>query len=293
MGHYICLDIGGTSVKHGMVSADGTFLETQQTPTEAHKGGRHIAKKTVLCIEGYLEKYSVEGVCISTAGMVNSDSGAIFYASPLIPGYTGINLKETVERRFGIPCEVENDVNCAGLAEAVSGAGKGASSVLCVTVGTGIGGSFILDGEIYRGCCGSACEVGYMLDGGLAFQDTGSARSMCTWVERRKKESGWDGEKIFDAAQDGDRVCGAAVERMCGSLARGIANLCYVLNPEIVVFGGGVTARQDVLGPEIDRYLDQYLLPVIRERTKVRFARYGNSAGMMGAFYNYRKKHFE
>ncbi|MBZ4265788.1 ROK family protein, partial [Streptococcus pneumoniae] len=88
------------------------------------------------------------------------DKGEIFYAGPQIPNYAGTQFKKEIEGRFGIPCEIENDVNCAGLAEAVSGSGKGAGITLCLTIGTGIGGCLIIDGQIFHGFSNSACEVG-------------------------------------------------------------------------------------------------------------------------------------
>ena len=171
MTNYIAIDIGGTNIKYGLVDQEGQLLESHEIPTEAHKGGPHILEKTKQIVASYLEKDSVAGVAISSAGMVDPDKGEIFYAGPQIPNYAGTQFKKEIETSFDIPCEIENDVNCAGLAEAVSGSGKGASVTLCLTIGTGIGGCLIIDGQVFHGFSNSACEVGYlhMQDG--AFQD--------------------------------------------------------------------------------------------------------------------------
>ena len=95
----------------------------------------------------------------------------ILHASDAIPGYAGISYKAYMEENFHLPCAVENDVNCAGLAESISGAGKGSRINLCLTVGTGIGGCLVVDGKVFHGASNSACEVGYMHLAPGAFQD--------------------------------------------------------------------------------------------------------------------------
>ena len=97
--------------------------------TEAEKGGPEILNKIIGIVEDLINRRQekISGICISTAGMVDTEKGSIFYSAPLIPNYAGTQLKKTLEEKFHIPCEVENDVNCAGLAECRSGAAKGAA----------------------------------------------------------------------------------------------------------------------------------------------------------------------
>ena len=113
MKQYICIDIGGTSIKYGIIQEDAAFLVTGEMPTEAMQyGGPGIMKKAVKIIEDYLVDYSPAGICISTAGMVDCEEGRITHSAPLIPEYTGTEIKKTLEEKFHLPCEVENDVNC-------------------------------------------------------------------------------------------------------------------------------------------------------------------------------------
>ena len=156
MTHYVAIDIGGTNIKYGLIDQEGQLVESHEMPTEAHKGGPHILQKTKDIVSSYLEQGPVAGVAISSAGMVDPDKGEIFYAGPQIPNYAGTQFKKEIETSFNIPCEIENDVNCAGLAEAVSGSGKGASVTLCLTIGTGIGGCLIMDGKVFHGFSNSA-----------------------------------------------------------------------------------------------------------------------------------------
>lgn len=124
MGKYIAIDIGGTNIKYGLIDDTDTLLEAHEIPTEAHKGGPEILRKVKGIVASYLEQTSVAGICISSAGMVDPDKGEIFYAGPQIPNYAGTQFKKVVEETFAVPCEIENDVNCAGLAEVMSGSGK-------------------------------------------------------------------------------------------------------------------------------------------------------------------------
>lgn len=290
MNYYLCFDIGGTAIKYGIIDENANFLETYLTDTEATKGGQHIQEKILKLIDDIVRHYNICGVCISTAGMVNPESGEIIYASNTIPNYIGINFKKDIEELFQIPCEVENDVNCAGIAEVFSGVAKGEKSVFCLTVGTGIGGSFILDGNVYRGNTGSACEIGYMLDGNVSFQDRGSMKTLVDYIRNKKCDLSWTGERIFSSAKQGDPDCVEAIISMLDSLARGISNVCYVLNPKVVVLGGGFTGQGQWLEEEIRKNIKKYLLPIIFDNMEFKFALYKNDAGMIGAFYNFKNR---
>ena len=187
MKKYVSIDIGGTAIKYGLVNEKGEILESSQMKTEAHKGGPSILEKAVKIVERYVQKENICGICISTAGMVDVEKGEIFYSAPLIPNYAGTKFKETMEAKFQIPCEVENDVNCAGLAEYASGAAMGSKVSLMLTIGTGIGGCMILNGEVYHGFSGSACEVGYMHMDGSDFQTLGAASILSKKVTEWKR----------------------------------------------------------------------------------------------------------
>ena len=248
MKTYICIDIGGTSIKYGMIREDGTFLTTGEMPTEAQKhGGPGIMKKAEAIVEEFLNTYKPEGICVSTAGMVDCEKGRITYAAPLIPHYTGTEIKKTLEERFHLPCEVENDVNCAGLAEHFSGASKGSKISVCLTVGTGIGGAILIDGKVFHGFSGSGCEVGYMHLPGGAFQDMGASSILVkkTAEYKRIAPESIDGKYVFEHAKKGDMDCIRAIEEMCEVLGMGISNICYVVNPEVVVLGGGIMAQKE------------------------------------------------
>ncbi|MDE7312324.1 MAG: ROK family protein [Eubacterium sp.] len=293
MKKYVSIDIGGTAIKYGLINGDGEILTHSEMPTEAQKGGPSILVKAIKIVEQFCQEHTVSGICISTAGVVDTKKGAILYAAPLIPRYTGICLKEPLEKQFHVPCEVENDVNCAGLAESLSGAGRGFDPMLMLTVGTGIGGSLVTGGQIYHGASYSACEVGYLKMRGSDFQTLGSASSLCQRVAEKKQEplELWDGLRIFRQAMLADPACIQAIDEMTEVIGLGIANLCYILNPEIIVLGGGIMAQEDYLSARIQKAAESFLVGNLASSLRIAFAKHKNLAGMLGAFYHFKACH--
>ncbi|ALP91610.1 ROK family protein [Clostridium butyricum] len=289
MKFYVSIDIGGTSIKHGILDENIKFITSGEIATEAQKGGKNILEKVINIVSEYKKEYTLSGICISTAGMVDCEKGEIIHASDLIPNYTGTQIKKTLEDIFSIPCEVENDVNCAGLAEYFSGSAKGSSISLCLTIGTGIGGSIIINDRVFHGFSGSACEVGYMNMFKGKFEDLGATSILVKKVAKLKNcsENHIDGKLIFEMAKNNDEDCIKAIDEMVDVLGMGIANICYVINPEVVVLGGGIMAQKDYLYDKIRLSLDKYLIPTISSKTKLEFAKNQNKAGMLGAYYNF------
>lgn len=292
MKQYICIDIGGTEIKYGIIDENEMFQAKDKTPTEAWRGGPCLLDKAVAIVREYMKIRNADGICVSTAGMVDVSKGEIFYAAPLIPNYAGTKIKARMEAEFGIPCEVENDVNCAGLAEATSGAAAGSRFALCLTVGTGIGGCILIDGRVYHGFSNSACEVGYMHMDGSDFQTLGAASILTKQVAAAfgEPETEWNGLRIFELAKQEDPVCVRAIDAMCDVLGKGIANICYVMNPQVVVLGGGIMAQEEYLKPRIEAALHQYLVSGICEKTTLCFAKHRNDAGMLGAYYHFKER---
>lgn len=290
MKKYVSIDIGGTAIKYGLIGADGAIQCRAEMPTEAYKGGPSILEKTIKITEQFCQAQDIAGICISTAGMVDTKKGLIVHAAPLIPEYTGIRFKETLERHFQIPCAVENDVNCAGLCEYLSGAGNGCDPMLMLTIGTGIGGCMISGGHVFHGFSYSACEVGYMHMRGSDFQTLGSASTLTkkTALRKQEPEENWNGYQIFEQAKQGDPVCIQAIDEMTDVLGLGIANICYVLNPEIVVLGGGIMAQEAYLRDKIQKAVEFYAIGNPVYHTRIAFAKHKNDAGMLGAFYHFK-----
>ena len=317
---YFALDIGGTKTKYALLGEKGEILSTYEKDTEAQRGGSFILEN----VKGEIHRVLAElkgnppegaqadtkgdakaertteakiepllsGICISTAGMVDEIKGEIIHAGPQIPEYKGTKWKEEIERRFSIPCEVENDVKCAGLGEYSFGSGKGTSSMLCLTIGTGIGGSFILNGEVYHGTSHSAMEIGYMQIPGGMFQRMASTSALVKRVASRKGEPEelWNGKRIFEEVAKEDKICLEELDRLCDALSIGLSNLCYAFNPECIVLGGGIMEQKDILLPKIWGYLQEHLVPIVAENTRLLAASLGNRAGLLGAYVHFHNR---
>ena len=145
---------------------------------------------------------------------------------------------------------------------------------LCLTIGTGIGGCLIIDGQVFHGFSNSACEVGYlhMQDG--AFQDLASTTALVRYVAEAHGDpvDQWNGRRIFKEATEGNKLCMDGIDRMVDYLGKGLANICYVANPEVVILGGGI------------------MVPSLADKTRLEFAHHQNTAGMLGAYYHFKTK---
>ncbi|UUM61525.1 ROK family protein [Streptococcus suis] len=292
MTRYLAVDIGGTQIKYGLVDQEGQLLEQHKMDTQAHLGGLHILATVKDLVRKYKDNSDISGVAISSAGMVDHVKGEIFYSGPQIPNYAGTKFKAEIEATFGLPCEIENDVNCAGLAEGISGAGRDSQISLCLTIGTGIGGCLLIDKEIYHGSSNAACEVGYLPLSDGAFQDIASTTALVQHVAdlHGDNPSEWDGYRIFQEAKNGNNKCQVAIHQLVDNLGKGIATITYVVNPEIVILGGGIMGQKEYLEPMIQEAIKRHLLPSLVEKTRIAFAKHENAAGMLGAFYHFAQK---
>ncbi|OPX49495.1 ROK family protein [Clostridium thermobutyricum] len=289
MDLFAVIDIGGTSIKYGVITKEGTLIESNDRDTEAYKGGLSIIDKVKEIIKEIRIDNDISGICISTAGMVCPKEGKIVYAGPTIPNYTGVEVKSILEKEFKLPCSVENDVNCAALGEFFDGAGMGTNSMVCLTIGTGIGGAIIIDGKILYGFSNSAGEIGYMMVNGEHIQNIASTTSLVKNVALRKgiDYKSIDGRYVLDNYENGDLICREEVEKLVDNLALGISNIVYSVNPEVVVLGGGIMAREEIFRPLIEKSLKKYLIESVYINTRIEFAKLKNTAGMKGAFYNF------
>ena len=284
---YICIDIGGTAIKYGVANAGGTFLTHGSVPTEAKEyGGVGIVEKVSSIVREAQQMHAVQGVAISTAGMVDPKAGCIVHAlEAAIPDYTGTDWKALIHDAFGLPASVENDVNCAALGELWRGAGQGCSSLFTMTIGTSIGGCLIVDGKVVHGASQSAGEIAYMRVPGGRLHERCSATCLVTSVCRTKglPAGSIDGHAVFDLLRKGDPDAAEEVTALIDALADAITNVIAVANPERIVLGGGIMAQEEVLRPPLEEALRDRLPPLVYEATTIAFAATQNDAGMLGA----------
>ena len=176
-------------------------------------------------------------------------------------------------------------MNSVGLAEAWIGKGKNTKSMFCLTVGTGIGGSYVIDNKLHTGHSFSGGEIGYIPMDGKEFQELASTKTLIENVAKIKEipVDELNGKMIFDAARNGDEVCLKEIDKLVYYLSKGIATIAYIMNPEMIVIGGGITYQKDFLYPLIMKQLEIDLIPAILEKTKIEIAGNLNDAGMIGA----------
>lgn len=293
---YVLIDIGGTAIKHGLATLDGTLLERGEMPTEAKEfGGSGIVEKVKGICKNALATHHerIKGVSISTAGMVDPALGKIVYALPdAIPDYTGVNYKEIIKENFGLPCEVENDVNCAALGEMWLGGGKGCHSIFCMTIGTSIGGAMICNGKLISGASNSAGEIAYMrVPHGMLHEIASTTYLVKRYAELRGCNiSEVNGIRIFNEAEQGDSIAAQAIDDLIENLTDGITNVVAVQNPQAVILGGGIMAREEYLRPRIEKALAGKLRDIVLKATHIEFAKLRNDAGMLGGFYHFKQQ---
>lgn len=286
----IGIDIGGTTIKADLYDDFGTSLnqfKEIETIIDYDLGTNQILNQVCDLIGEYILNYSIDGVGISTAGVVNANTGEIIYAGYTIPGYIGVNFTSEIEKRFGLSTFVENDVNCAALGELWKGQAKDKKNVVMVTIGTGIGGSIIVNGQIVNGFNYTAGEVGYIPVGNSDWQSKASTTALIHLYQKKSLKTNQTGRSFFTDLSSGDKVAKETFEIFVENLTKGLLTISYLLNPEILILGGGILAKKDILLPEIQSSLaknamDNRFLP-----NNVVAATLGNEAGRIGAVKNF------
>ncbi|MCF1620489.1 ROK family protein [Tetragenococcus koreensis] len=291
----LALDIGGTAIKYGVYNfSTGTFERIYEKTTPKSKTTNLIMESVKQIIEEMTDDDKIEGIAVSTAGVVDPKKGTVVFAGPTIPGYTNTPIKQIIENQFNIPCEVENDVNCAALGELWKGAGKESSSLVCTTIGTGVGGSVILDGKLWHGASYSAGELGYLpVASGRTLQEEASTTALVANYSARtniQKEK-LNGKIIFKKARSGEEAAIEAIDDMLTSLIQGLLAVTYLISPETIVIGGGIAAQKDYLESKIKAKLEQSIISERMLPKTIVCAELGNTAGMTGAIYHFTKIH--
>ncbi len=290
------IDIGGTNIKYGVI--DPTTENYQllgELPTEAQKENFKMEDRLAIVIDSLLDTYSLQGLAISTAGVVNAETGEIVFANKNLPNYKGTNLKERLESKYGFPVSVENDVNSALLGEVNFGPYENVHSALMLAIGTGVGGALYLNGEIHHGFSQSGGEVGYSLMNGKNIEDIASTKSL---VERVAKEVGdptIDGRWIFDQAiNHRNPIAVEAIDSLITEIVYLVNNFVALVNPEYVILGGGIMEQVDYLKPRmISKFQEINKNKLVVRNTTIEFASLGNQAGMLGAYVHFKKSHLD
>ena len=281
----LCFDIGGTDIKCGIVK-DGQIVCKLSMKTLADTQ-ESIIEQLVNATKEILKDYQIEGVGISCAGCINYDTGVILIPSYSAPNMEGLDLSDIFKKHFGLECVADNDVNCFGLAESISGYGKSLNQFLMMTIGTGIGGAIVYYNQVWHGGAWCGGEFGKMLLGNdkQSFESIASTAALV----RKCKEAGMpinNGIEIFKLYDSGDPLANKIVKEFFHDLAWGIANLVYIFDPEAIVIGGGIANRRS-LSQEIYDEASKIVEPETFKNIKIVNSKHGNDGGMIGAYYNF------
>jgi glucokinase len=306
------LDVGGTSMKGGVVDDTGRPLASVSLPTEAHKGQEHGLARMVQTLReavaaAGLTMKQIAAVGVATPGTMDIPAGVILDPPNLRP-WQNVPVRQFISEQLGLPTAFQNDANAAAYGEFWSGAGKDAHSLVLFTLGTGVGGGIVIGDFVLEGEHSHGAEIGHMKIEMTAPRQCGCGRWGCleayasaTAVVKRTlealTESGGksalgdvlhtQGEitarDIFEAAAAGDALADKIVEDTAFYLAVGATNMMHTIDPDMIVFGGGMTAAGEPFLERIRRHIHQLAFPVPAARTTICFARLGSDAGFIGA----------
>jgi len=307
----IGIDLGGTTTKFAILSLDGEIQQKWSIETDIFDNGIHILPNIIESINHRLNLYNMSpeefiGVGIGSPGSVDINAGTVIGAFNL--NWVDLQpVQEQVEAGTGIKCSIDNDANVAALGEGWKGAGENDSDVIFITLGTGVGGGIIVGGRLLHGVSGCAGEIGHINIDPNGFKCSCGNRgcletvSSATGVvrlarhlseefagESKLKEMLDDGREItskdvFEYAERGDSFALMVVDKVCFYLGIACGSLGNTLNPSSIILGGGVSAAGEFLRTRVEKYFEKFSFPQVADTTKIKLAKIGNEAGVVGA----------
>ena len=310
MNYFVGIDIGGTNVEIGILNAQGDILGKESIKTESKKGAedtfnriwnktKELAEKLKIKVE------DIEAIGLGIPGPVVNNSVVKIAAN--FSWNNDFPAKDLMEKVTGKPVKVGNDVKVIALGETLFGAGKGYKNSITIPIGTGIAAGIIIDGKILEGAGGAAGEFGHVVVSKEGYKCgcglTGCLETYCSATGivregRRRLELdknnalyeviGGDLEKleakhIFDLAKKGDKFSSEIVDFFCEKLAEGVGMLLNIINPEIIIFTGGVARAGEIITDGVKKYLPKYALGMTMENLIFTFCKLEEEAGIKGA----------
>lgn len=290
----ICIDVGGTSIKHASVDENGNIREKSSFRTPSNK--KTFLEKIRNLVKSYEEKQPIQSISFSFPGYINTETGFAETAGS-IEYFSGENVLKEVSDALDhlYPIYIENDANCAAIAEKNSGNAQENSTFLLLTIGTGVGGAFFINNTLHRGFQYKAGEFGRMRINHTHNPDKqlNDFSSIRTLISRYKEVSHLQsnfqisGEEIFDQQENNIEV-NELVDKWIDTICIGIFNVITVLNPEKVLVGGGISANALFINRINDR---MNLIDDWHEfKVPIQSCKYFNDAGLLGAFYHAKEK---
>lgn len=295
------VDVGGTSIKAGMFTTDGTLLDKWQIPTDKSRDGNNILPDIAGSLKNKMNQKGIDkerfiGVGVGVPGPVDKN-GIVHRCVNL--GWGVFSIADCMAELTGMKVMASNDANVAALGEMWKGSGMGFKNIVFITLGTGVGGGIVCDGRLIVGENGSAGEIGHItVDINEKSQCTcgkhgcleqyASATGMAAQA-RKLIESGMEtslndvnAKAIVDGAKKGDKLCLLVMEKMGYALGLGLSHAGEICDPEVYIIGGGVSKAGDFILGFIEKYYKEYSFHAVRN-AKFKIASLGNDAGIYGA----------
>ena len=283
--YMLAFDIGGTTIKYALITPELEFKESGHVPTEKNKDNKIL--KTLLAIsQEFQAKYSLKAIGVSTAGIVATD-GSIRYAGPTIPNYQGTPIKEKLAQTTNLPVFVVNDVDAALLGEALNGAAKNATNAYCVALGTGIGGAFLNNGQLFAGAHGTGNSIGYTLFDPCT-QTNFEQRASTLSLEHELSPLEISVKDAFSKAKAGQEPYVSKLNAWALEVAKGLSNILLLFDPEVLIIGGAVCQQGEFLLQLLNNQLADLLPPNLCQ-TKIKTAILADKAQLYGAIYPFSK----
>ncbi len=294
----IGIDVGGTNVKLGLVSAQGKVISKAVLSTKDFRRRKAELVDAIVTLirvtlkNNNLKKTDIAGIGIGLPGLIDPVRGMVHFL-PNIPGWKNVPLRRIFERQLGIPTFLENDVNLIALGEWKFGAGRGARNMVCITLGTGVGGGLIFNNQLYRGEGFVAGEVGHIplneegpacgCGGYGCFERYVGNRYVLKEAEKIFGIKGIDFPDIRRLTRQNPKKAMPFWETMATHIGNGLVGIINLLNPTLIVIGGGVSNNHRFLFPTIRKVIKRRALPVSGSMAKLVRAQLGDEAGIIGA----------
>lgn len=279
------IDLGGTAIKLGRFSQDGACLQSLTVPTPQPSTPEAVVRAMIDAIAQLDPGHRAKAIGIGTPGPADA-TGRIARVAINLKDWHDVPLADWIEAKTGLPTTIANDANCAGMGEAWLGAGRWFRNLILLTLGTGVGGAIILDGRLFVGHHGTAGELGLITlnpDGPTCNSGNQGSLEQYASVQAIRRRTGLEPDKLGAMAIAGDAKALEFWHHYGHDLGAGLASLIYVLAPEAVIIGGGVSASADLFFPAIQTELERRVLPCSRAGLQLLKAELGNQAGIVGA----------
>ncbi|PQQ66030.1 ROK family protein [Acetivibrio saccincola] len=305
------IDLGGTNIAAGLVDLDGNIIYKDSVPTQRERQYQEIIKDMAMLAKEVIEKSNVpmekvKSIGVGSPGTPDCKNGIIVYNNNL--NFRNVPIREEMQKYLDLPVYVDNDANCAALAESAAGAAKGTKTSVTITLGTGIGSGIIIDGKVYSGFNFAGGEIGHtviVVDGEQCtcgrkgcWEAYASATALIRQTKRAAVENPEsainklvdgdldkiDAKTAFDAAKLGDETGEAVVKQYIKYIAEGVINVINIFMPEVLVIGGGVCKEGDyLLNPLKEMVKAGVYSKEEIPQTQIKTAQLGNDAGIVGA----------